>query len=50
MDRERADFFKIFDHIKEQFSTIFVPITIPMGSGEDFKGVINLIEKTSVFF
>ncbi|PKL13668.1 MAG: elongation factor G [Spirochaetae bacterium HGW-Spirochaetae-8] len=49
MDRERADYFKIFEQIKEQFSTTFVPITIPMGSGEDFKGVINLIEKQAYF-
>ncbi|NLO61505.1 MAG: elongation factor G [Spirochaetales bacterium] len=45
MDRERADFEKAFNHIKEQFHVTLVPVTIPMGTGDQFKGVINLIEK-----
>jgi len=49
MDRERADYGKCLEHIKEQFHTTFVPITIPMGNAEDFKGVINLIEKKAYF-
>jgi elongation factor G len=49
IDRDRADYFKIFNALKEQFSTTFVPVTIPMGSGENFKGVINLIEKKAYF-
>ncbi len=44
-DRERADFFGAFNQLKEQLPATYVPITIPMGSGETFKGVINLIEK-----
>jgi elongation factor G len=51
MDRERADFEKAFNHIKEQFH-VPCTVTIPMGTGDQFKGVINLIERkhTSSFF
>jgi len=49
MDRSRVDFEKAFPRLKNEFNTTFVPITIPMGSGEDFKGVINLIENKAYF-
>jgi len=45
IDRERADFFTAFANLKETLPATYVPITIPMGNSENFKGVINLIEK-----
>ncbi|MGI6432469.1 MAG: elongation factor G [Sphaerochaetaceae bacterium] len=50
VDRERADFFDGYTHLQEQLHATYVPITIPMGSAEDFKGVIDLIEKKAYFF
>ncbi len=50
IDRERADFFEAFANLKETLPATYVPITIPMGSGEDFKGVINLIEKKAYIY
>jgi elongation factor G len=44
MDRDRADYTKVLENLKETFKVTFVPVVIPMGSGKDFKGVINLIE------
>ncbi len=44
MDRERADYKKVLDNLKEEFNSSFVPVTIPIGDAENFKGVINLIE------
>ncbi|HOV64095.1 MAG TPA: elongation factor G [Spirochaetia bacterium] len=44
MDKERADFRKAYDDVKEKFKKTLVPVTIAMGNAEDFKGVINLIE------
>jgi elongation factor G len=44
MDRERADFEHVFNDLKDKFKMTFVPVTIPMGSGTEFKGIINLIE------
>lgn len=44
MDRENSDYSKVLDSLNEEFSAAFVPVSIPMGSAEKFKGVINLID------
>jgi elongation factor G len=49
MDKERADYTKIIDELKERFKLSFVPLSIPVGSGKDFRGVINLIEDKAYF-
>ncbi len=49
-DRDRADFFASFNTLKEQLPAVYVPVTIPMGTGKDFKGVINLIEMQAYTF
>ncbi|MEM7539641.1 MAG: elongation factor G [Chloroflexota bacterium] len=44
MDRENADFQKAVDDIKETLAdTNPVPLQMPIGHGEDFNGVINLV-------
>ena len=50
MDRERVSFDDTFNHLKEEFKMSFVPVTIPMGNGPDFKGVIDLIENKAFVF
>jgi len=49
MDKERADYKGIIEQLKERFKSTFVPVSIPMGSGKDFTGVINLIEKKAYY-
>jgi elongation factor G len=44
LDRERADFDGTFNDLNGKFDKTFVPVTIPIGSGDDFKGIVNLIE------
>ncbi len=44
LDIERADFNATFNDLNEKFDKTFVPVTIPIGTGADFKGIINLIE------
>ena len=44
MDEERADFQTAINDLSEKFDMSFVPITIPIGEGPDFRGVVNLIE------
>jgi elongation factor G len=44
LDKEHASFQSSFDDLKEKFDKTFVPVTIPIGDGKDFKGIINLIE------
>ncbi|MDA3851460.1 MAG: elongation factor G [Spirochaetaceae bacterium] len=43
MDKERADYFKVLADL-EGFKMNIIPITIPMGQAENFKGVINLLD------
>ncbi|MGD6858487.1 MAG: elongation factor G [Enterobacteriaceae bacterium] len=44
MDRVGANFFKVIEQIKNKLSIIPVPIYIPVGAGENFKGLIDLIK------
>ena len=44
MDREHADFDKVFAQLKEMFGSSVVPILLPIGNGESFKGVVNVLE------
>ena len=43
MDRERANFERVFDGVKEHLSPKVVPVEIPVGNGADFHGVVNLL-------
>jgi elongation factor G len=45
MDVERSNFQSALDDLNDKFSANFVPLTIPMGDGTDFQGVIDLLEK-----
>ncbi|MGC9373463.1 MAG: elongation factor G [Bacteroidales bacterium] len=48
MDRSGADFFSVVNQIKEKLGANPVPLQIPIGSEESFKGVIDLIENKAV--
>ncbi len=43
MDRAGADFFGVVDKIKERLGMNAVPLQIPIGHEEDFRGVVDLI-------
>src|SRR3954451_13985250 len=43
-DRERADFFRTLDQIKESFGPHAVATEIPIGHEHDLRGVIDLID------
>ena len=45
LDKENADFQKVFEDIKENLTPKVVPIEIPVGEGPDFHGIINLFSK-----
>ncbi len=45
MDKEHADFQKVYRDIKEHLTSKVVPIEIPVGEGPEFKGIINLFSK-----
>ncbi len=50
MDRSGADFFKAVREVKEKLGANPVPIQIPIGSEESFRGVIDLIAMKSVIW
>ena len=44
LDRERADFFRALDSLKEAFGPHVVATEIPIGSEHDISGVIDLVD------
>ena len=44
LDRERADFFRALDSLKEAFGSHVVATEIPIGSEHEVRGVIDLID------
>jgi len=50
MDRSGADFYKVLGMLEERLRSNFVPIQLPIGSGETFNGMIDLIEMIAVTF
>lgn len=47
MDEERANFSASLDDVKNKFKANCVPVTIPMGEGSSYKGVIDVINGIS---
>jgi elongation factor G len=45
MDKEHADFEKVFNQIKERLTAKVIPVEIPVGEGPEFHGIINLFSK-----
>jgi elongation factor G len=45
MDKEHADFDGVLAALKENFQANFVPLTIPIGEGAGFKGVVDLVSQ-----
>jgi elongation factor G len=45
MDKEHADFDRIYQQIKTRLTNKVIPIEIPIGQGPDFHGIVNLFTK-----
>jgi elongation factor G len=45
LDRERADFSKTLDSIQKIFKTKALPLTLPIGGGETFSGLVSVLEQ-----
>ncbi|NET49097.1 MAG: elongation factor G, partial [Merismopedia sp. SIO2A8] len=43
MDRTGANFFKVYEQIRERLRANAVPIQIPIGSESDFRGIVDLV-------
>jgi elongation factor G len=47
MDQENIDYLKAIENIKRNFSAPLVPFTIPIGDGENFNGIVDILKKTA---
>ncbi len=45
MDKEHADFEKVYHQIKERLTAKVIPVEIPVGEGPEFHGIVNLFSK-----
>jgi elongation factor G len=50
MDRQGAEFFKSYDHIKSRLKGNPVPIQLPIGAEEKFEGVIDLVIMKAIYW
>ncbi|MBK6449719.1 elongation factor G [Candidatus Brachybacter algidus] len=48
MDRQGADFFNVVKQVKEMLGGNAVPLQVPIGAEENFKGVVDLITNEAV--
>jgi len=48
MDRVGANFFKVFDQMKARLKTNPIPIQIPIGAEDGFRGVVDLVGMTAI--
>lgn len=50
MDRERANFERVFDQVRTHLSPKVVPVEIPVGNGSEFRGIVNLLTDEGQFY
>jgi elongation factor G len=50
MDRTGANFFKVVDQMKTRLRANPVPVVIPIGAEENFKGVVDLIKMKAIIW
>mgnify|MGYP002844231553 FL=1 len=48
MDRQGSDFLKVCQQIKDMLKSNAVPIVLPIGEEEDFKGVVDLVKNQAI--
>tara|TARA_B100000575_G_C23129580_1_gene654984 strand:- start:72 stop:2171 length:2100 start_codon:yes stop_codon:yes gene_type:complete len=50
MDRTGANFERVFDQLKLRLNANPVPVVLPIGAEENFKGVVDLIKMKAIFW
>ncbi len=50
MDRTGANFFKVYDQLKNRLKANPVPVVVPIGAEESFKGVVDLIKMKAIIW
>src|SRR3712207_396763 len=50
MDKEHANFDRVYQDIKTRLTPKVIPVEVPIGEGPEFHGIINLFTKTAHLF
>ncbi|MDF3837246.1 elongation factor G [Cupriavidus basilensis] len=50
MDRTGANFFKVYDQLKTRLKASPVPVVVPIGAEDTFKGVVDLIKMKAIIW
>src|SRR3954463_4158283 len=45
LDRENADYDRVLDQLRERYGKAVVPLTVPIGRENNFRGVIDLLNR-----
>jgi elongation factor G len=48
LDRTGADFYRAFDTLKEKLDIVALPLQLPIGIEDTFKGVVDLVEMKAI--
>ncbi len=50
MDRTGANFFKVYDQLKNRLKANPVPVVVPIGAEDGFQGVVDLLEMKAIIW
>ena len=50
MDRSGADFLRVVNQIKDRLGSNAIPIQIPIGAEDNFKGVVDLVKMKAIYW
>jgi len=50
MDRTGANFFKVYEQMRSRLKANPVPVVVPIGAEDGFKGVVDLIKMRAIFW
>lgn len=50
MDRAGADFFGVLEQIQKELGANAVPVVVPIGREENFRGIIDLVQLKAIFY
>ncbi|NQS89246.1 elongation factor G, partial [Patescibacteria group bacterium] len=50
LDRVGADFYRVLDQIKKNFQLIPLPVQIPIGEEDNFRGVVDLVKMKALIW
>ena len=50
MDRAGADFLRVVEQIKSRLGSVSIPIQLPIGAEDKFKGIVDLVKMKAIYW